>query len=257
MTRSDTQSDYLQGIPMIRKLTTNELLTVKTATTARTAPNAILSQLLISLSVLLLAYGSITTTSVNAMLFADAAPVDSETAISTGSGVARAWRLIKRSEWEAREPSDTVNFTGPAPYVIIHHSYNPGVCLTEDACKASMRSVQNFHMDEHGWADIGYSFAIGADGNVYEARGYNVVGAHAPNYNSQSIGLLLIGNFVEKLPPAPMLQVAQDFIKYSIETGQLRKDYILYGHRQVRDTECPGAALYAEIQKWKHWREVA
>ncbi|CAD6996300.1 unnamed protein product [Ceratitis capitata] len=167
----------------------------------------------------------------------------------------RDWRLITRAEWAARIPTSISNFTGPAPYVILHHSYQPGVCRTLDACKAAMRSMQNYHMDGHGWTDIGYSFAVGGDGNVYEGRGYEVVGAHAPNYNSRSIGLLLIGNFMDELPPAPMLDVAQDFIKYSVESGHLRKDYILHGHRQVRSTECPGNALYAEITMWPHWQK--
>lgn len=61
--------------------------------------------------------------------------------------------------------------------------------------------------------------------------------------------------FVDELPPAPMSQVTQDFIKYSIEGGHLRDDFILYGHRQVRNTECPGNALYAVIQKWPHWQD--
>ncbi|XP_053958577.1 peptidoglycan-recognition protein LB-like [Anastrepha ludens] len=171
-------------------------------------------------------------------------------------GYMRDWRLIRRAEWNARTPTEIANFTGPAPFVILHHSYQPGVCQTEDACKAAMRSMQNYHMDQHGWPDIGYSFAVGGDGNVYEGRGYEVVGAHAPNYNSRSIGLLLIGNFMEELPPAPMQQVAQDFIEYSMEGGHLPKDYILHGHRQVRDTECPGDALYAAIKEWPHWKEL-
>ncbi|XP_014091179.3 peptidoglycan-recognition protein SB1-like isoform X1 [Bactrocera oleae] len=170
-------------------------------------------------------------------------------------GYTRNWRLITRAEWGARTPTSSTNFTGPAPYVIPHHSYQPDVCQTEDACKAAMRSMQNFHMNSHGWPDIGYSFAVGGDGNVYEGRGYEVVGAHAPNYNSRSIGLLLIGNFTDELPPAPMSQMTQDFIKYSIEGGHLRDDFILYGHRQVRNTECPGNALYAVIQKWPHWQD--
>lgn len=39
------------------------------------------------------------------------------------------------------------------------------------------------------------SFAIGGDGKVYEGRGFNRVGAHAPKYNDKSIGIVLIGNW--------------------------------------------------------------
>lgn len=115
--------------------------------------------------------------------------------------------------------------------------------------------MQDEHMDYNGWDDIGYSFAIGGDGNVYEGRGYGVVGAHAPNYNNSSIGLLFIGDYVESLPTPYMLQVAREFIDYSVAERQLKLDYKLYGHRQVRATECPGQTLYNEIQSWEHWTE--
>lgn len=44
-----------------------------------------------------------------------------------------------------------------------------------------------------------YSFAIGGDGKVYEGRGFNKIGAHAPIYNTNSIGIVLIGNWESKL----------------------------------------------------------
>ena len=42
-----------------------------------------------------------------------------------------------------------------------------------------------------GWADIGYSFLVGEDGNVYEGRGWSLAGAHCIGYNSKSIGRVL------------------------------------------------------------------
>ena len=53
-----------------------------------------------------------------------------------------------------------------------------------------------------------------------------------------------------------MIQVAQEFIEYSIAIGVLDPNYILYGHRQVRNTECPGDTLYNEIKTWPHWSEL-
>lgn len=43
-----------------------------------------------------------------------------------------------------------------------------------------------------------FSFAVGGEGSVYEGRSWDAVGAHAVGYNSQSIGIVLIGNFVCK-----------------------------------------------------------
>jgi N-acetylmuramoyl-L-alanine amidase len=53
-------------------------------------------------------------------------------------------------------------------------------------------------MDINGWDDIGYSFLVGGDANAYMGRGWDKVGAHAPGYNSQSIGICFIGSFTSK-----------------------------------------------------------
>lgn len=47
-----------------------------------------------------------------------------------------------------------------------------------------------------------------------------------------------------------MLIATQELIAYAIEKGNLSKDYKLLGHKQVRDTTCPGPALFNEIQSW-------
>ena len=50
------------------------------------------------------------------------------------------------------------------------------------------------------WSDIGYSFVVGEDGNVYEARGWDAVGAHTLHHNYDGLGkcvslIKLIGIF--------------------------------------------------------------
>lgn len=103
---------------------------------------------------------------------------------------------INRSGWGARTPEKTVErFHGAAPYVVIHHSFIPGKCGTTEECVAAMKAMQDYHMDTHGWNDIGYSFAVGGDGEIYAGRGFNVVGAHAPGYNDKSVGICYIGDY--------------------------------------------------------------
>ena len=50
-----------------------------------------------------------------------------------------------------------------------------------------------------GWWDIGYSFLIGEDGNVYEGRGWDVVGAHTKGYNDVGLAFSILGNFTSIL----------------------------------------------------------
>ncbi|KAL4711796.1 hypothetical protein ACJJTC_005965 [Scirpophaga incertulas] len=163
--------------------------------------------------------------------------------------------FVDRAGWNARTPSKKNPLTTPVPYVVIHHSYTPPACRTGCECKEAMRQMQNFHMDDRGWWDIGYNFGVGSDGVAYEGRGWTTLGAHALHFNSVSIGICLIGDWRYEVPPADQIKTAQALIASGVEQGFIQSDYKLVGHRQVRDTECPGDALFNEIKKWKHYSE--
>lgn len=107
--------------------------------------------------------------------------------------------IVSRKEWQARPPvvRELMDKT-PKPYVVVHHGGIAHYCYDMKTCSAIVREYQNMHLDERGWFDIGYSFVIGEDGNVYEGRGWDYVGAHAPGYNTQSIGICIIGDFSSK-----------------------------------------------------------
>ena len=68
-----------------------------------------------------------------------------------------------------------------------------------------------------GWDDIGYSFLIGGDGKVYEARGWYREGAHTPGYNSEGLGISLIGLFSNTTPSEKMLDTTKHLIQYGIQ----------------------------------------
>lgn len=59
--------------------------------------------------------------------------------------------------------------------------------------------------------------------------------------------------FIEDLPPAEQLETVKNLIQCGIDQGYIMANYTLLGHRQVRDTECPGDALFEEIKTWSHW----
>lgn len=60
-------------------------------------------------------------------------------------------------------------------------------------------------------------------------------------------------SFAAEIPPPQMLQAAKNLIDFGVEKGYIHPEYKLMGHRQVRDTECPGARLFNEISTWKHF----
>ncbi|KAF5290067.1 hypothetical protein FQA39_LY14848 [Lamprigera yunnana] len=161
---------------------------------------------------------------------------------------------VTREEWDARPPTMTESMKNPVPYVIMHHTYKPSACNTTEECIKAMQWMQDYHQLEHKWNDIGYNFAIGGDGKAYVGRGWSNIGAHSPTYNNKSIGICLIGDWRYELPNKKQLETTQKLIKYGINTGKIKRNYLLFGHRQVRKgTECPGDTLFEEISKWKHF----
>jgi len=105
--------------------------------------------------------------------------------------------IISRKEWVARPPRvPPQQFNSSVPYVIVHHGDTPNYCTNQSSCAAIVRAYQDYHMDVQVWDDIGFNFVIGEDGNVYEGRGWDAVGAHAGSYyNRISIGICIIGDF--------------------------------------------------------------
>ncbi|XP_031365728.1 peptidoglycan recognition protein-like [Apis dorsata] len=162
--------------------------------------------------------------------------------------------IVSRKEWQARPPiaRELMDKT-PKPYVVIHHGGITHYCYDVKTCSAIVREYQNLHLDERGWYDIGYSFVIGEDGNAYEGRGWDYVGAHAPGYNTQSIGICIIGDFSNRLPNNAALKTLEALIKYGVSLGKISQDYHIIGHRQTKNTLCPGDKFYEYVQKLARW----
>ncbi|XP_072017970.1 uncharacterized protein [Amphiura filiformis] len=165
--------------------------------------------------------------------------------------------VISRNDWGAETPTTAVkNLAGSVSYSFIHHTDGLS-CSNQSECSSRVRGIQNYHMNTKGWKDIGYSFLIGEDGNAYEGRGWDQKGAHTKGYNDVGLAFSFIGNFMRELPNQAARDMAQNMIACGVQLGKIRSDYTLRGHRDMREgykpTDCPGDALYAEIQTWPHY----
>lgn len=108
-------------------------------------------------------------------------------------------------------------------------------------------------MDSMGFADIAYNFLIGEDGMVYNGRGWDTEGAHTKGYNKDSVGIAFIGTFNDFVPVNKSLNVYNLLINDGIRLGKIRKDYKLYGCRQLNGSQSPGDKFYDLIKTWDHW----
>ncbi|XP_053984942.1 peptidoglycan-recognition protein SC2-like [Hylaeus volcanicus] len=162
--------------------------------------------------------------------------------------------IISRSEWGATPSTQPIKSlrVDPPKYIIIHHSHTDG-CTTQAICQARVRSFQNYHMNEKNWDDIGYNFLVGEDGNIYEGRGWSKHGSHSTTYNSKSIGICIIGSFMNRNPNVAAIRAVQSLIAYGVSIGKIQDDYTILGHKQVTSTSCPGDSLYRLIQTWPKW----
>lgn len=125
--------------------------------------------------------------------------------------------------------------------LVVHHSV---LYETDDA--ATMREIQNQHMDMRRWADIGYHFGVGRSGEVFEGRALAVRGTHVEGYNTGSVGVVFLGNFEEATPADAQIEAGRHLIDWLA----LRLDLThLAGHRDFNDfTECPGAHMLPYLQ---------
>ena len=121
-------------------------------------------------------------------------------------------------------------------YIVIHH--------TASTAKETVEQIHNFHINNNGWAGIGYHFYIRKDGTIYKGRPEKYVGAHCENYNSVSLGICLEGNFEIETPTEKQLTSLSELIQY------LKKKYgnvQIVGHRDLNATACPGKNLYSKM----------
>lgn len=160
--------------------------------------------------------------------------------------------IVDRLEWNAREPKAVELMDTPVDIVFIHHTAM-AECDTKDKCVKEMKNIQNFHMDTRGWDDIGYNFLIGGDGLVYTGRGWDRVGAHTLGWNDVAVAFAVLGDFSHKLPSNAALNTLTSALECGVKNGKLAQNYKLYGHCDVRRTDCPGETLYQLIHTWRHY----
>lgn len=145
--------------------------------------------------------------------------------------------IISRAGWGARaaRSRSTVSWSQRTEF-IVHYSEGP--------TDQSVRSIQDFHMDGRGWADIGYNFLVDVSGRIYEGRGWLVVGAHAPDHNTPGIGVCMIGR------DGDATAAAKRSIRWLYDEAVRRagRRLRMLGHREVYATSCPGDELYAWVR---------
>ncbi|MFC4585819.1 peptidoglycan recognition protein family protein [Sphaerisporangium corydalis] len=160
--------------------------------------------------------------------------------------------LVSRKDWGARAPRGSYTTLTSTKGVKVHYTggrVEPAIVDDHAKCVAVVKSIQSFHMDGNGWLDIGYSMVACPHRKVFVGRGPgHLPAANGPGLNSGHYAVLgLVGNSGLVQPPDGMLYGILDAIAYLRDTGGAGTE--IKGHRDGYSTDCPGAALYAWVQK--------
>lgn len=102
-------------------------------------------------------------------------------------------------------------------YIVIHCS------ATKPSMDIGVRDIRLWHKQQ-GWLDVGYNFVIKRDGTLENGRPQDAVGSHAKGYNSNGVGVCLVGGVDNNMKPENNFTEAQWETLKTIVT-KLRKDY--------------------------------
>jgi N-acetylmuramoyl-L-alanine amidase len=176
-------------------------------------------------------------------------------AFNTRDGI----RVYERRDWGARPPRAAYAPLGALRTVVIHHG-GPvgGPRMTKKAAILTARSWQDFHMDVHGWNDVGYHYLVDGLGRIYLGRPHDALGAHVLDENTGRLGI----NFMQDGRFHGLTRLQRRTLRKLFATGHGKLglpalkdlvnrpgDYAVLGHREVpqQSTECPGRPLLDDV----------
>ena len=153
----------------------------------------------------------------------------------------------------------------PVQKIIIHHTATEN---DDQDPVAWVQAIYYYHAVTKGWGDIGYNYLVDRFGNIYEGRygGPDVIGGHALNYNTGSVGISAIGTYGSApgsiVPPAPLLEGLTSLATWECARSLIHPEGHSFfvetdlpniaGHREClvdgqSRTVCPGDYLFAEL----------
>ena len=166
--------------------------------------------------------------------------------------------IYSRSAWGARSPRGTIPILNYRPdKIVIHHTATGNVTDYSQSWAFQLsRAIQNWHMDNNGWADSGQQFTISRGGYIMEGRYQSLSrlqcgtsfpqGVHAPGANTSSIGIENEGTYTSVAPTSALWNSLVHMCAYICQQYGISPSRI-YGHRDFSSTACPGNVLYSRL----------
>ncbi|MGW6355026.1 peptidoglycan recognition protein family protein [Streptomyces sp. NPDC055092] len=182
-------------------------------------------------------------------------------------------RIVTRKGWGADETLRERDFgyTSKVKAAFVHHSATGNKYSCSQA-PSVIRGIYRYHVKSMGWRDIGYNFLVDKCGNIYEGRAGGVakpvMGAHTLGFNTNSMGVAVLGTFGSSKPPAAAVKGLARLTAWKLGLyganpsgktyltsaggnlygkGESVRLNVISGHRDGFATECPGRLLYNKL----------
>jgi len=151
-------------------------------------------------------------------------------------------------------------------HIVIHHS------ATSNTAKNYTNVVRNiylYHTEVNGWDDVGYNYLVAPDGTIFQGRDDeglgeedNIKGAHFCGKNSGTMGICMLGNFMNDFPSDSCLNSLESLLSWKAFKEQMdvmgksrhpdqSSPFLehICGHRDGCATACPGDSAFTVLNK--------
>ncbi len=162
----------------------------------------------------------------------------------------------------------------PVQKFIVHHTAGKN---GDPDPPATVRAIYYYYSVTRGYGDHGYNFLVDEAGNIYEGRysrsyaageyptgedleGNSVQGGHALNHNAGTVGISLLGTLSEQDATPAARSAVERMVAWKADRHDIDPQrsalYVnpvngaeatfanIAGHRDVRETQCPGGYFY-------------
>ncbi|MGV9848671.1 peptidoglycan recognition protein family protein [Streptomyces sp. NPDC003442] len=181
--------------------------------------------------------------------------------------------IVTRAGWGADEKIRETGhvYSKTVKVAFIHHTVT-GNNYSCSQAPSVLRSIYRYHVQSLGWRDYGYNFTIDKCGKIYEGRSGGVTkavrGAHTLGFNTNSMGVAVLGTFTSRKPSAKAVKAVAKLTAWKLglfkrnprgtthlvsgggnkyKKGANVKLHVIAGHRDGFATECPGKRLYEKL----------
>jgi hypothetical protein len=157
--------------------------------------------------------------------------------------------VITRAQWGARYANGFGRAPLPASEMWLHHSVMTAppqnAAFEQDA--AAVRTLEQIGQDRFG-GGISYTFVVPLSGRIFEGHSVDRRGAHTAGHNTAGRAICFIGNYSVLTPTVAQM----DSVRWLLDHGNRSRGWwtqarLTGGHRDVKQTECPGNHAYAAI----------